>query len=326
MRTAAVIRQALLVLFALFGSASVQAEDYPTKPIRILVGFGAGGGTDFVARLLSASLSQRLGQPVVVENRTGASGTIAAAYVAKQPADGYTLLMGTVSSHAMAPSVIKDLAYDPQKDFTPIALTLTVPHVVSVHPSVKASTLRELIDLAKVNPMGLSYPSAGVGSSPHFAGEIFQMETGTRLSHVPYKGSGPGIPDLLSGRLQVAFDTVPVIIKYVQAGQLRPLAICSSRRSPLLPNVPTVAEAGSPGCDITTWYGLFAPRGTPSAIVRKLHAEVNAAMQEPDIRAKLTANGDDGTVTSTPEEFARLLDADIKKYARVAKEANVVAD
>ncbi len=316
-----------LVLFLLAlpcGTALSQA--YPTRPVRMMVGFPPGGGTDVVARIISPRLSENLGQPVVIENRPGATGTVAAAMVAKSPADGYTIMMGHVSVNAIAPSLFPNLQYDVAKDFAPITLAASVPHFVVVHPSVPVNSVSELIAYAKARPGKLSFPSAGNGSTPHLAGEIFKSMAGVNLVHVPYKGTGQSMQDLLAGQHQVAFDTAPASAGYVRSGRMRVLGVSSAKRVPEYPDVPTVAEAGVPGYEVTTWYGVFAPGGTPAAIVNRLHADITNAMQAPDTRTRLAGAGADGTITRSPEEFAAMVRADVARYAKIIKDAGLKID
>jgi tripartite-type tricarboxylate transporter receptor subunit TctC len=313
------------VLIAAFSTA-LFAQDYPSKPIRMVVGFPPGGGTDVVARILAPRMSELLGQPVVIENRPGATGTVAAGQVAKSPPDGYTVMMGHVSVNAIAPSLFSSLPYDVLKDFAPIAIAASVPHLVTVHPSMPASSLRELIAHLKSQPGKLTFPSAGNGSMPHLAGEIFKSLAGVQVVHVPYKGSGQSMQDLLGGQHLVAFDTMPASSPHVRSGKLRALAVSSATRVPSFPSVPTAEEAGLAGYVVSTWYGLFAPAGTPGPIVSRLHAEAVKAMQTPDTRAKLEGIGADGTVSRSPEEFAALVRADTARYAKIVKDIGLRMD
>ena len=317
----------LLALHALsFGAACAYAQVYPDKPVRLVVGYPPGGGTDVVARLMAPKLSEYLGQPVLIENRPGATGITAAAYVAKSPPDGYILTMGHVAVHAIVPSVFAKLPYDTAKDFMPITLAASVPHFVVVTPSLPVKSILELIALAKAQPGKLSFPSAGNASTPHLAGEMFKTMAGVDMVHVPYKGSGQSMQDLLAGQHQAAFDTVPAAAPYVRAGRLRALAVTSAKRLADFPDLPTVEEAGLPGYQMTTWYGIFAPAGTPTAIINRLHAEITKAIHASDVRARLAQIGVDETVTRTPEEFAALVRADTARYAKVVKEAGVRID
>jgi tripartite-type tricarboxylate transporter receptor subunit TctC len=315
----------LALLFAV-APALAWAQAYPDKPVRMVVGFPPGGGTDVVARILAPKLSELLGQPLVIENRPGATGTMAAAMVAKSPPDGYTIMMGHVSVNAIAPSLFANLQYDVIRDFAPVAIAASVPHFVVVHPSVPVTSLRELIAYLKTQGNKLTFPSAGNGSMPHLAGEIFKSLAGVELVHVPYKGSGQSMQDLLGGQHVVAFDTMPASAPHVRSGRLRALAVSSASRLPAFPDIPTAEEAGLPGYVITTWYGVFAPAGTPAAIVRRLHADTVKAMQSPATRSKLEGIGADGTVSRSPEEFAALVRADTARYARVVKSIGLRID
>jgi tripartite-type tricarboxylate transporter receptor subunit TctC len=307
-------------------STALSAQDYPSKPIRMVVGFPPGGGTDVVARILAPRMSELLGQPIVIENRPGATGTVAAGQVAKSPPDGYTLMMGHVSVNAIAPSLFSNLPYDVLKDFAPVAIAAAVPHLVTVHPSMPANSLKELIGQLKSQPGKLSFPSAGNGSMPHLAGEIFKSLAGVQMVHVPYKGSGQSMQDLLGGQHLVAFDTMPASSPHVRSGKLRALAVSSATRVPGLPEVPTAEEAGLAGYVVSTWYGVFAPAGTPAAIVRRLNADTVKAMQTPDTKSKLEGIGADGTVSRSPEEFAGLVRADTARYAKIVKDIGLRID
>jgi tripartite-type tricarboxylate transporter receptor subunit TctC len=313
-----------ILIFLLMGSAA--AQDYPNKPIRMVVGFPPGGGTDVVARILVPRISELLGQPIVIDNRPGATGTVAAGQVAKAPPDGYTIMMGHVSVNAIAPSLFSNLSYDVLRDFAPIAIAAAVPHLVVVHPSMQVSSLKELISYLKTQPGKLSFPSAGNGSMPHLAGEIFKSLAGVQVMHVPYKGSGQSMQDLLGGQHLVAFDTMPASSPHVRSGKLRALAVSSAQRVPSFPEVPTAEEAGLPGYQVTTWYGLFAPAGTPAAIVNRLHADTVKAMQTPDTKSKLDGIGADGTVSRSPGEFAALVRADTARYSKIVKEIGLRID
>jgi tripartite-type tricarboxylate transporter receptor subunit TctC len=317
----------LLLLAALLGAAPLaQGEDYPNKPVRMIVGFPPGGGTDVVARILAPGLSELLGQAVVIENRPGATGTQAAGLVAKSPPDGYTIMMGHVAVNAIAPSLFADLPYDVLRDFSPVALAAAVPHLVVAHPSLPVASIKELIAYAKAKPGELSFPSAGNGSMPHLAGEMFKSLAGVNLVHVPYKGSGQSMQDLLGGQHLVAFDTVPASAPYVRSGKLHALAVSSASRLPGFPDVPTAEEAGLAGYRVITWYGVFAPAGTPAEIVRRLHGALVKAMQAPQTRSRLEGIGADGTVSRSPEEFAALVRNDTARYAKIVKDIGLKMD
>ena len=306
------------------GAAGAQA--FPAKPIRMLTPWPPGGGTDIVTRLVSAKLAEAWGQQVVVENRAGATGTIGTDLVAKSAPDGYTLIIGTNATHVLAVSLLPSLPYDQQKDLTPVTRIAAVPHIIAVNPSVNARTLGELIALAKAGPGKIAFGSAGNGSTPHLAGELFKSIAGVDLQHVPYKGTGQSLQDTLGGQVQVSFDTMPSVLPHIKSGKLRALAIAGPKRVPALPDVPTVAEAGAPGAEGMTWYGMFGPAGLPPEIVRKLHAEVVKIVALPDVKARLDALGSDETASASPEEFAAMVRADIAKYAKVIKAAGLKLD
>jgi tripartite-type tricarboxylate transporter receptor subunit TctC len=315
------LERAALLLASLFSAAAL-AQSYPSKPIKMLVGFAPGGGTDVVARLLAQKMQESMGQPVIVENRAGATGMIAAEVMAKSPPDGYTLLMGHVNSNAIAPSLFKTMAYDAVADFQMVTYVGYVPNILAVHPSVPANSVPELIALAKKEPGKYTYASSGIGSTQHLAGEMFQLITGTKLVHVPYKGSGQAITDLLAGQVSMNFDTMPPVLPHVQAGKLKALAISTPQRLPQLPNVPTFNEAGITGFDVTNWYGVMAPARTPKDVVAKLSAEINKAMNDPATKQKLVEIGTQ-LGGGSPEDFEKFLKAELAKYHKLVKDANV---
>lgn len=311
---------AAAALFAF--SAGALAQAYPNKPLRMIVGFPPGGGTDVVARVISAKLQEWYGQAVVVENRPGATGTIGADTVAKSAPDGYTLIMGHVNSHAIAPNLFSKLPYDAIKDFAAVSYVGYVPNVLAVHPSVQAKSVTELIALAKANPGKMNYASSGNGSTQHLAGEMFKQLTGTDIVHVPYKGSGDAIKDLLAGTVNMNFDTMPPVLPHIQAGKLRGLAISTPKRLPQLADVPTFEEAGIRGFDVTNWYGVMAPGGTPREIVQKLNADINKAMREPEVRQRLEAVGTQLNEQSAAQ-FEAFMKVEVAKYAKLIKSANI---
>jgi tripartite-type tricarboxylate transporter receptor subunit TctC len=316
-----ILRCALAALFvAAAGTAS--AQGYPNKPVRMIVGFPPGGGTDVVARVIGQKLSEWWGQAVAVENRPGATGTIGADAVAKSAADGYTLIMGHVNSHAIAPNLFAKLPYDPIKDFAAVSYVGYVPNVLAVHPSVPAKSVKELIALAKSKPGQLNYASSGNGSTQHLAGEMFKQLTGVEIVHVPYKGSGDAIKDLLGGVVSMNFDTMPPVLPHIQAGKLRGLAISTPKRLSQLADVPTFEEEGIKGFDVTNWYGVMAPGGTPREIVTKLSADINKAMQVPEVRSRLEAVGTQLNEQS-PAQFETFMKAEVAKYAKLVKAANI---
>jgi tripartite-type tricarboxylate transporter receptor subunit TctC len=305
---------------ALPTAARAQAG-WPSKPLRIMVGANAGGGTDIIARMPAEKLSAQLGQQVVVENRPGASNTIAADLTAKAPPDGHTLLAATNTGQAIAPHLIR-LAFDPIRDIAPIALIVEVPNVLVVNPSLPAKSVADLVALAKSKPGELKYASSGVGSTQHIAGEAFAAATGTKLVHVPYKGSSQAHLDLMSGQVETMFDTTSSAMQHIRSGKLRALAVTTPKRSAELPDVPTLAEAGVKGAEMGTWYGLFVTGGTPAPIVDRLTAEVGKAIQQPDVQAKLRGlGGEPGAITR--EQFAAMNRADHERFGKLIREAGI---
>ena len=303
-------------------AGSVFAQSYPSKPVRMIVGFPPGGGTDVVARVISQKLTEWWGQPVTVENRAGATGTIGADVVAKSPPDGYTLIMGHVNSHAIAPNLFAKLPYDPIKDFAGASYVGYVPNVLAVHPSINVKSVKELVALLKTKPGQLNYASSGNGSTQHLAGEMFKQLTGTSIVHVPYKGSGDAIKDLLAGVVSMNFDTMPPVMPHIQAGKLRGLAISTPKRVAQLPEVPTFVEEGIIGFDVANWYGVMAPAGTPREIVQKLNTDINKAMQVPEVRARLESVGTQLREQSAAE-FEAYMKAEVAKYAKLIKDTGV---
>jgi tripartite-type tricarboxylate transporter receptor subunit TctC len=310
-------------VLAAFPSFAV-AQAWPAKPIRLVVPFPAGGGTDAFARPLAAQLSQQLGQQFVIDNRGGAGGPIGADNAAKSPPDGYTFLVGAVH-HTIAVSVYAKLPYDLDRDLAPVTMVALVPNVVVVHPSVQAKTLREFVEYAKANPNKLNYASAGNGTSHHLAGELFKIATGTRINHVPYKGAGPAMQDLIGGQVDVMFDGLGSSAAQIRGGRIRPLALAAAARTPAFPDVPTAAEAGVPGYEVATWYALFAPAGTPPDIVRRLQQEVAKAMSAPVIRETWAQQGAEAGGNATPE-FAAFVRREVAKWADVVKASGVRID
>lgn len=304
--------------------ASASASAWPTKPIRLVVPYPPGGPTDVLLRIVAGQLAERLGQPVVIDNKPGASGMVGADQVAKAPADGYTLL-GNASIHVINPSLYAKPPYDAIKDFAPISLVAEVPLVLVVSPALGAGTVKDVIALAKAKPGGLAFASSGNAAAPHLAGEAFKHAAGVELLHVPYKGSGPALTDLMGGQVQLMFDSMPSSMPFIQAGKLRALAVTTTRRSTALPQVPTLAEAGLPGFDISTWYGLWAPAGTPREVVARLGSEVAAIVRQPAIRDRLLALGAE-PVGNTPEEFAAFNRSELAKWARIVKQSGAKVD
>lgn len=322
LRTAARLAVLFAVSACAFGAA---AQGYPSKPVRMVVGFPPGGGTDVVARVIGKKLSEWWGQAVAVENRPGATGTIGADAVAKSAPDGYTLLMGHVNSHAIAPNLFKKLPYDPIRDFAAVAYVGYVPNVLAVHPSVPAKSMRELIALAKAKPGSLHFASSGNGSTQHLAGEMFKQLAGVDMVHVPYKGSGDAIKDLLGGVVELNFDTMPPVVEHIRNGRLRGLAVSTPRRLAQLPDVPTFVEEGMTGFDVTNWYGVMAPAATPRELVARLNADINKAMRVPEVRERLEHVGTQLKEQSAAE-FSAFMKAELVKYAKLVKDADIKID
>lgn len=308
------------------GVSPAQAQSWPTKPIRFLVGFAPGGGTDIVARALAPRLSDLLGQQVVVENRAGASGTIAADMVAKSAADGYTLLAGHANSNAIAPHVLGKVPFDALTDFTPITYIGYVPNVLVVNPNLPARSVEELIAMAKAKPGTLTYASSGVGSTQHLAGALFNLLAGTQMNHIPYKGSGQAVVDLIAGQVNTNFDTMPPVLEHIRAGRLRALAISTPTRLPQLAQVPTFEEKGIRGFDVTNWYSVMGPKGLPRDITAKIDEAVRKAMNDPEVRAKLDPQGVQFGGPQTPDAFRDFIRAENTKYAKMVRELNIRAE
>ena len=314
----------LAALLAAVALPVLAQDDYPTKPIRIIVAAGAGGGPDIIARLVAPRLSEQMNNAVIVENRPGAGGVVGAGFVAKSPPDGYTLQMGVMSTNTIQPNLVANLPWDPVKDLAPVNLIASVPHVIVVPPSLGVKTMSELIAYARANPGKVSYPSAGTGSASHLGGEMLRVQAGNlNMVHIPYKSAGHSMPDLLAGRLQVGFETVVTTAPHIKAGKLIALAVAAPKRLQEFPAIPTAAEAGLPDYVLSTWYGVFAPGGTPRTIVNRLHAEIARAIQSPEIRSKLTEMSADDTNTSTPDAFSALVREDLARFAKLLKEANI---
>lgn len=314
-----------LVLSALLlGSAAAETQTYPNKALRLIVPFAPGGGADLLARLVGVKIAASLGQQVVIDNRAGAGGNIAAEVSAKSAPDGYTLLQANVA-HAISASLYRKMNYDLAKDFVPVTQLASMPFMLAVNPGVPANSVKELIALAKSQPGQLSYGSSGNGGPSHLATELFKSMAGVEIRHIPYKGGAPAATDLISGQIQVMFNTLPVILPHVRTGRMKGLAIASGRRIPAAPDLPTVAEAGLPGFEASTWYGVMVPAGTPSPIVNKLHGAFVAALNAPDVRERLT-NENFELVGSTPAEFAMYVRAEIPKWAKVVKASGARID
>ena len=305
-------------------AALAQAQTYPAKPVRMIVPFAAGGGTDIVARTMAPKLSEVFGQSFVVENRAGANANIGMDLAAKSPADGYTLSF-TSSSLAINPSLYKKLTYDPVKDFAPITLATLIPFILVTHPSVPVNTLRQLVTFAAARPRQLSYASSGAGNATHLSMALFERMAKLELVHVPYKGTGQGIIDLMGGHVQLMFGSIPSTMPQVRAGKLRLLAISSAKRSAVLPNTPTVAESGVAGYELTSWYGALAPAGTPAAIVNRLNSEMVKVLHHPEVKSRLTDEGAE-PVGNSPQQFAAFILSERSKYAEVVSAARVPSE
>jgi tripartite-type tricarboxylate transporter receptor subunit TctC len=304
------------------GTASAQAEPYPTRSIRIVVPATPGGAIDVIARMLADKLTVSMGQPVVTENKAGASNNLGTDFVAKSPPDGYNLVI-VASSHATNKFLFKQMPFDPVADFEPVVFTHIVPLVLAINPAVPAKSVPELIAWIKANPDKATYASSGKGSSLHMAAELFKSMSGIpTMLHVPYRGSSAAHPDLLGGRTAMIFDTITAILPHVQSGGVRALAVTTLKRSPALPDTPTIAEAALPGYDANTWGGILAPAGTPKEIVLRLNAEINKALAADDVRAKLSASGID-IQGGTPEQFGDYIKAEVVKWAKVTKDAGI---
>jgi tripartite-type tricarboxylate transporter receptor subunit TctC len=320
-----VLRASLLALAGICSAPTAANAAYPDKPIRLIVPFPAGGAADVMARGMAQRLGQELGQQIVVDNRGGAGGTTAAEAAVKSPADGYTLFFGTMGTQAINPAMYPKLRYDPQKDFAPISLTHITPRVLVVGPSVAARNIAELIALAKSKPRGLTYGSAGNGSSSHLSGALFEALGGVDMVHVPYKGSSPLLVDVLAGRVDMTFDSYTVYEEHIKAGKVRPLGVTSKARIAALPQVPTIAEAGLKGYDVSNWLGVLAPAGTPKDVIATLHAALGRAMATPALRTQLIALGIEPTF-STPEEFAALVRTELPKWAEIVKKSGATVE
>jgi tripartite-type tricarboxylate transporter receptor subunit TctC len=305
-------------------AAVAHAQPYPVKPIRFIVPFPPGGGTDAMARIMAPKLAEALGQQVIIDNRGGAGATIGTEIAAKSPPDGYTLLLMTVTN-AVGMGLYPNLKYDLVRDFAPVTRVATTPHVLVVHPSVPAKTVKELVALAKARPGQLVYSSSGSGSVSHLGGEYFAYLTGTKLLHVPYKGGGPSVTALLGGEVSAAFATMPSVISHIKSGRVRALALTTAQRSPSLPTVGTVTEAGIPNYDVGSWYGLSVPAGTPKDIISRLHAETVKLLGLPDVKQRLDTSGFE-VITSTPEQYGDFVRAEVERWAKVVKISGAKAD
>jgi tripartite-type tricarboxylate transporter receptor subunit TctC len=322
---ARIYRIGVVIILCAFAAQAYAQSAYPNKPIKYIVVFAPGGTTDILARLIAPRLAEALGQPVVVENRPGAGGSVGSELLAKSAPDGYTIGGGTISSHAINVTLYSKLAYDPVKDFAPVTMLATLPNMLIVHPSLNVSNVKELIELLKANPNKYSFGSAGNGTSQHISGELFKTMAGVQMQHIPYKGSGPMIPDLLAGTIAMSFENMTTAYPPVKGGRLRALAVTSSARSSAAPEVPPMAEAGLPGYDISSWQALFAPAGTPKEIVSRLHLEVAKILRLPEVVKRIQELGaEPGGMP--PEELAALIKNDIPRLGKIVKDSGAKVD
>jgi tripartite-type tricarboxylate transporter receptor subunit TctC len=308
----------------LFIPCMTVAQDYPSRPVRVVVPFTAGGPSEILARLVGQKMTEQYRQQFIIDLRGGGGGTIGVDIVAKAAPDGYTLLMHTIG-HVIAPGLYRKLPYDAEKDFAPIAIANTTQLMLIAHTSVPAKTVQELIALARAKPKQINFASSGNGGISHLAGHLFMTMTGIELTHVPYKGMGPALTDVVAGQLQMVFPDPAVALPHVRAGRVNALGVTGVKRVPSAPNVPTIAESGLPGYDVPVWYGYLAPRGTPRAVINKLHTDIAKAMASPEIRERITTDGGDAAVKG-PDEFAALIRTELVKWAKVVKDAGVRID
>jgi tripartite-type tricarboxylate transporter receptor subunit TctC len=314
-----------LVFACLLAAAAVSAQDYPSKPIRFILPYPAGSSNDFGGRVVAQQLADNIGQAVVVDNRTGAGGTLGTETAAHAPPDGYTMVMGGTGTLALSPNLQKKLGYEPLRDFAPVTLLVNTPYVLVVNPSLQVNSVRDLIALAKAKPGEINYASGGNGSVPHLAGELFKSMAGVRMVHVPYKGSVPGINDVIAGQVPVIFTGIASVIAHIRSGRLRPLGVTGSKRSSALPDVPTVAESGVPGYEVGSWVGALVPVKTPAAVVTKLNSEIVKVLAMRNVRERLVAEGLE-PLGGTPAQFAAHIKSESAKWGKVLREAGIRAD
>jgi len=315
----------LLLAIALIVPLAAAAQPYPSKPIRFVVPYPAGGPLDTVARIVGERVSESVGEPVIVENKAGAGGNIGADLVAKSAPDGYTILMGAVATHAINPSIYASMPYDARKDFIPVTQIASTPNVLVVNPALPVHDVAEFVAYAKAHPGQLNFGSGSTGSAGHLAGELFKATAGVEMTHVPYKGAAPAMTDLIGGRIQLMFDNLASSLVQIKAGKVRALAVTTAKRTELAPDLPTIAESGLPGFDINTWFGLFVPARTPPAIVQRLHDEFVKALETPEVRARMLALGAE-PVGSTPAQFAQYVQSEAAKYAKLVKASGARVD
>lgn len=318
-------RTRILLLCCALAAGIAGAQPYPLKPVRLVVAFPPGGGSDIVARALAQRMTESLGQPVVVENRGGAGGVIGTELAARALADGYTLVLGSSGAFAINPHLIPRLSYDPIKDFAPVGLVTRLTFVLDVHPSVPARSVKELVALAKSRPGRLNFGSSGQGATAHLATEQFMSLARVRMTHVPYKGAAPAMTALIAGEVDVLFDSMPTTLPHARAGRIRALAVTTSQRSPLLPELPALDEAGVKGYELANWMGIFAPAGTPRPVIERLNAAINNATRTAELRERLSGQGAE-PLSGTPEDLAVYLRRELDKYGRIIREAGVKAE
>lgn len=323
-KRSAVALGACLAIAATTAPALAQ-QSYPNKPIRMVCPFPPGGTTDLVARTVAQKLSEAWGQQVVVDNRSGAGGLIGTEMVAKAAPDGYTILLGSITTHAVNPALYKKLNFDPLKDFYPVSLIVSSPQLLAVHPSVPVKSVKELIALAKEKPGRLNYGSAGTGTSPHLTFELFKSTAGIDIVHIPYKGTGPAITDLVGGQVQMMITGVVALMPHVKSGKLRGIAVTSSRRTTALPDIPTVSESGVPNFDVSSWFGVFLPAGTPKPIVARLNGEIRKILELAEVRKRLIDQGAD-PASDTPEQFAAYVKSEMARWGKVVRDTGIRAD
>ncbi|MGZ8994002.1 MAG: tripartite tricarboxylate transporter substrate binding protein [Burkholderiaceae bacterium] len=319
------ITRLLILIACALCAASASAQQFPFKPVRIINPFAPGGATDIIARQMAQKLTEGWGQAVVVENRAGASGAIGVEMVAKSPPDGYTLLIATQTTHAANPALYPKLPYDAAKDFAPLTLAGSTPLALMVKPSLPVSSVKELIEFAKKNPAKLVYASGGNGTSQHLTAELLKSMSSTYMLHIPYRGAGPALTDLLGGQVDLMFDNLPTALPHIKAGKLRGLAVTTASRSPLAPELPTMAESGLPGFELSTWFAFFAPAGTPRAIVDKISGDMRRVLMQPDMKERLAAIGVD-VRASTPDELATFQRAELAKWGKIIKDSGAKVD
>ena len=311
-----------VIVGALAWLPNAGAQEYPTKPIRLVITYPPGGNTDLVGRALALKLGEFMGQQVVVDNRGGAGGVLGSMITAQSAPDGYTIMLGTSAGMVINPLLSRKLTYDPVRDFAPVSMVVIVPQLLVINPQLPVKNVRELIAFAKAKPGYLNAGSSGVGTPNHFGTELLKWLAGVDIVHVPYKGGAPALTDLLGGQIQMAFSSVPAVLPHIKAGRLVALGVGSAKRSPALPNIPTIAEAGVPGYEYTTWYGIFAPAKTPRTLIARLNAEIVKAMETPDIKDRFTALGGDPD-PGTPEELRAYMANESAKWAKIIKAANI---